>query len=564
MSRKLSVKQKTVGDKAEAALSENTRPVSRAVPDPPGELSSDAERKLRQSEIRYRRLFQSAKDGIIILDANTRKIIDANEFMSDLVGVEPEGLLGKELFEIGMFKDIKANKEAFRELQRTGYLRHDHLPVQSQSDEIIEVEFIANTYMEGELLVAQCNVRDISERAALERQIARQAELLAKESRRKDEFLAMLSHELRNPLAAILSALNLLKLEGNEGDDLKPSQAREIIARQIGNLTSLINDLLEVSRVLSGRIRLNKQPLNICQVLKFAVDSVTPLIKQRQHKLTLDLCPDGIMVVADAARIEQIFINLLNNAAKYSPYGSNITLRCNQPAGENFVEVVVSDTGVGIDPSLLTHIFELFMQADHSLDRAAGGLGVGLSLAHQLVSMHGGTIRATSEGLGKGSQFTVRLPAENESKKLPPTPVEKAPLVQGSLEKEGRRVLVVDDNVDMVTMLAGVLRYKGYSVKTAYTGPEGVETAHDWRPEIVLLDIGLPGLDGYEVARRLRKDKVTKSARVIALSGYGRDSDIAQAHEAGFDAHMVKPCDFDELEKVMTKVPEEPSVVLAK
>jgi PAS domain S-box-containing protein len=389
---------------------------------------------------------------------------------------------------------------------------------------------------------------DVTEQREMEHRIKDQAAQLADESRRKDEFLAMLSHELRNPLAPIRSAVHLLHMHERGSGNRIQQQAREIIERQVGNLTKLVSDLLEVSRVVSGRIRLDQQIVDLNQVVRHATETVKPLIEQRQHDLVLNLCAEPTWVNADTTRLEEVFINLLNNAAKYTDEGGRIEVHCEHAGSQ--VQVRVRDNGVGIDKELLPRIFDLFTQADRSLARSAGGLGIGLSLAQRLVAMHGGTLEADSPPRGRtdhGSEFIVTLPRT------------RAPKVQQSAEpgaeivspRNGIRVLVVDDNIDQVTMLSDSLRHVGYNVQGAHTGPEGLEMALQWRPDIVLLDIGLPGLDGYEVARRLRSDPHTKSMRLIAFSGYARDTDIALAHEAGFDAHLSKPLAFDDLEKVI-------------
>jgi len=506
-----------------------------------------ADQNLRDSEVRYRRLFQTAKDGILILDANTGKIIDANAFMSGLVGLEPEQLLGKELYEIGMFKDIDENKQAFRELQQNRYIRYDHLPVQNQRGERVEVEFVANVYHEDHTLVAQCNVRDIAPRVAMEKKIIAQAEALAEESRRKDQFLAMLSHELRNPLAPIRSATHLLKLQEHGSENFIQKQAREVIERQVANLTRLVSDLLEVSRVVSGRIRLNPTIVDMNQVVRHAIETARPLIELRKHEMTLKLCSDPVWANADPTRMEEVFVNLLNNAAKYTPKGGRIELHCEHH--QNHALVRVRDNGIGIEADMLRNgrIFELFTQADRSLDHAAGGLGIGLSLVHRIVQMHAGTVEAQSDGPGKGSEFIVRLPLV-----AAPGVEHSPPAEESSGERpDGMRVLVVDDNTDACTLLSHALRGKGYGVQVAHTGPDGLRVAQQWRPDVLLLDIGLPGLDGYEIARRLRAEKTTSEMRVIAMTGYGRDTDIKLAREAGFDAHLTKPFDFDEMVKLM-------------
>jgi PAS domain S-box-containing protein len=512
-----------------------------------------AERAVRESEVRYRRVFEAAKDGILILDAVTGKILDANSFMSGLTGLDHGDLLGKELHEIGLFQDVEENKDAFRQLQRAGYVRHEHLPIQNRRGEKVEIEMVANVYEEDGRSVAQCNVRDISERAAMQRKIAEQAEALAGESRRKDEFLAMLSHELRNPLAPIRSAVHLLRMQERAGsENLLQKQAHEVIERQVASLTKLVSDLLEVSRVVSGRVRLDRHVVDVNQILRHAVETTAPLFEQHRHTLDLRL-GEPAWVDADPTRLEEVFINVLNNAAKYTPDGGRIEVSCLRPHAANHVRVGVRDNGVGIDQNLLRggRIFDLFTQADRSLDRAAGGLGIGLSLAHRLMQLHGGTIEAQSppEGQASGSEFVIKLPV------VPPPVALRIEEDRGTSEPAGDRlrVLVVDDNIDLVMMLSSSLRHAGHSVQSAYTGPDGLKVARMWRPEVVLLDIGLPGLDGYEVARRLRADGVGPEGRprILAMTGYGRDSDRALAREAGFDGHLVKPVDFDDLERMM-------------
>lgn len=511
-----------------------------------------AQQALRDSEVRYRRLFQSAQDGILILDAQTGRIIDANAFMSALLGLEPGELVGKELHEIGLPHDTGANKRAFRELQENGYIRYDHLPLQNRRGETVPVEFVSNVYYENQRPLARCNVRDISQRSRLEQQIARQVEALTDESRRKDEFLAMLSHELRNPLAPIRAAMQLLKLEERGSENLSRRQVREIIERQLANLTKLISDLLEVSRVVNGRIRLHQQAVDLNQVVRHALETAQPLIEQRRHELLVNVGSDPVWVSADATRLEEIFVNLLDNAAKYTNPGGRIEVCCEHAGEQNHAQVRVRDNGVGIDEKLLPQIFDLFTQADRSLDRAAGGLGIGLSLAQRLVALHSGSIEAHSPppGQSRGSEFVVRLPRIL----APEQPTLQMPAPERP-EPAGVRVLLVDDNHDLVMVLGRTLRYLGYSVQNAYTGPDGLAAAVQWRPDIVIMDIGLPGLDGYEVARRLRSDLTLCSGaekmRLIALTGYGRHTDIALAREAGFDAHLTKPYELDDLEKLL-------------
>ncbi|MBA3504769.1 MAG: response regulator [Betaproteobacteria bacterium] len=396
---------------------------------------------------------------------------------------------------------------------------------------------------------------DVTEQREMANKITQQAEQLAGESRRKDEFLAMLSHELRNPLAPIRSAVHLLRMHERGNQNAIQQKAREIIERQVANLTKLVGDLLEVSRVVSGRIHLDLTTLDLSQVVKHAVETATPLINQHKHELVLHLCDEPIWTNVDATRMEEVLINLLNNAAKFTPDGGRIEVWCEGIPDDKVVQVRVRDNGMGIDEKLLPRIFDLFTQADRSLARSAGGLGIGLSLAHRLVELHGGTIEARSppKGCGVGSEFIVKL-----AMTASPVAAAQVPPDEAEPARNGMKVLIVDDNIDQVTMLAGALRMTGYAVQSAHTGTDGLKVSQQWRPDVVLLDIGLPGMDGYDVARRLRTMPLDEAdggetfrVRIIAVTGYGRDSDIARAREAGFDAHLVKPYEFDALEKLL-------------
>ena len=350
-----------------------------------------AEVAVQTSEVRYRRLFQTAKDGILILDANTLKIIDANPFMTELLGYTHDEFLGKELWEIGLFGDKQASQAAYRELQEKGYIRYDHLPLETKHGKRAEVEFVSNVYQVDHRPIAQCNIRDISERSRLERQTKEQAAALSDLHRRKDEFLAMLSHELRNPLAPILNAVQLLRLQKNENQ--LQQQARTIIERQVGQLTRLVDDLMEVSRITTGRIQLRQERVAVSGIVERAVETARPLMDQRRHELTVSLPPQPIWLYADAARLEQVVVNLLTNAAKYTDEGGHIWLTVQQEGDECVLRV--RDTGVGIAPELLPRIFDLFTQAERSLDRSQGGLGIGLAWCNGWWKCTGGGWRFT-------------------------------------------------------------------------------------------------------------------------------------------------------------------------
>jgi PAS domain S-box-containing protein len=509
---------------------------------------------VQTSEVRYRRLFQTAKDGILILDAHTGKVIDSNPFMTDLLGYTCKEFLGKELWEIGLFTDKQASQDAYRELRQDGYLRYENLPLETKSGERAEVEFVCNTYQVEGREVAQCNIRDVSERSRLEKKTLEQAAALADLHHRKDEFLAMLSHELRNPLAPIANAVQLLRLQPNEAP--LQQKARAIIERQVTQLTRLVDDLMEVSRITTGRIRLRLEPVLANGVVERAVDTVRPLIDRHRHELAVTLSPQPIWLHADPSRLEQIVVNLLTNAAKYTADGGRIFLSVDQAGDECAFRV--RDTGVGIASVLLPRIFDLFTQAERSLDRSQGGLGIGLAVVQRLVDLHGGRVAAHSS-LGHGSEFVVHLPV------VVPAGAGGAPVLIAVTEPTGPslRVLVVDDNVDAAESLAMLLQASGHFVWTAYSGPSAVAAAAEHHPDVVLLDIGLPEFDGFEVAKRVREVPAHEAMVLVALTGYGQASDRERSRDAGFDHHLVKPVDLDELRGILAAVKAMPRAAVA-
>ena len=381
----------------------------------------------------------------------------------------------------------------------------------------------------------------------------------------------MLSHELRSPLAPIANAVELLGLqEGTETETLVHKKARSIIERQLGHLQHLVDDLLEVSRITTGRVQLHREPTAVSTIVEGAVETVRPLIEQRRHELTVSLPPKSIWLYADAVRLEQVVVNLLTNAAKYTEEGGQVWLtveeerrtpvpgirsqglevgRIDSSLTPAWVLIRVRDTGVGIASALLPHIFDLFTQAERTLDRSQGGLGIGLALVQRLVEMHGGTVEASST-LGQGSEFVVRLPVVAPPEVQPsPPPAERAESNGPSL-----RVLVVDDSVDTVTTLAMLVRESGHEVRTAYDGSAVLEAALDFRPNVVLLDIGLPGLNGFEVAKQLRQQPALQNAVLVAMTGYGQTRDRQRSQEAGFDHHLVKPGDFGKVLEILATV----------
>jgi PAS domain S-box-containing protein len=499
-----------------------------------------------ESELRYRRLFESAKDGILILDFANGRIVDANPFMSELLGYTSDEFAGRELWEIGLFADRQASEAAIRTIQEEGYLRFDNLPLESRDGREVEVEIVGNAYQEDRHRVIQCNIRDTSERSRLERKTNEQAQALSDLDQRKDEFLAMLSHELRTPLAPIASAVQVLRLHDVEGTI--EHQAHLIIERQVGQLKHLIDDLLEVSRITNGKVHLREAPVLVSEVVARAVEAVGPLIEWRRHQLTVLQPATPIWLHGDAGRLQQVVANLLTNAAKYTSEGGQVVLSVQREDGDMLLRV--SDTGMGIAPELLPRIFDLFSQAERSLDRSEGGLGIGLCLVHRLVTLHRGTVKAHSV-LGHGSEFVVRLPIGPG-----PGPASPPPEVVMSQNAEPcRRVLVVDDSIDTAESLAMLLTASGHEVRVMHDGLSALAETRRNQPDVVIMDIGLPGIDGYEVAKRMRQQPAMGGVVLVAMTGYGRDSDRLLSLAAGFDHHLVKPADLDGLLQLVAQQP---------
>ena len=363
-------------------------------------------------------------------------------------------------------------------------------------------------------------------------------------NRRKDEFLAVLAHELRNPLAPVRNAIHFLKLRGPGTSDVQ--WASEIIDRQVTAMGRLIEDLMDVSRINQGRIELRRQLVPLDQVLADAVETIQPQIDGSGHKLTLMHPPLKLMVHADRARLAQVFMNILSNAAKYTDPGGQIELRVVSEAGHAVVSI--RDNGMGIDPERLERVFELFSQEESALSRSRGGLGVGLSLTRRLVQMHGGTVTASSEGIGKGSAFLVRLPlAVGAEADAPHEPASRtAASAPGAL-----RILVADDNRDAADTLATLLGFMGHDVRQVHDGEAAVQESQAFDPQLVLLDIGMPKLNGYDACRRMRTDAGGAGRTFVAITGWGQPQDREKANDAGFDHHLVKPVDIDALVRLI-------------
>jgi signal transduction histidine kinase len=387
--------------------------------------------------------------------------------------------------------------------------------------------------------------QEIALREQLEVELARRASELALADRRKDEFLAMLGHELRNPLAPIANAVHVMRMLGVENPQL--CWARDVIDRQVGQMVRLLGDLLDVSRISRGKITLKKESVELSAVVGIAVESSRPLLEARRHELTLEMPSEAVWLQADLARLAQVVANLLNNAGKYTEKGGRIGLTAERQGDE--VVLRVADNGTGIAPEMLPRVFDLFSQSERTLDRSDGGLGIGLTLVKSLVELHEGSIEAFSEGLGKGSDFVVRLPVLRLA--LVPSANGIRQIIPPGTT--ARRVLAVDDNVDAVESLARMLGLQGHEVRTAHDGPAALAAAAAFLPEVVFLDIGLPNMNGYEVARRLREQVGLKTALLVAVTGYGQAEDRRQADEAGFDAHLVKPTNQAALQALLAR-----------
>jgi signal transduction histidine kinase len=404
-----------------------------------------------------------------------------------------------------------------------------------------------------ELALMQRRARAMEEERLALFQVEAEKRAAEEANRRKDEFLAMLSHELRNPLAPLRNVVEILRRA--PVTDATVSWAREVLERQVVNLSLLVDDLLDVSRVAQGKVKLQKEPAELAKIISNAVEIARPLTRSRRHQVMVSMPPAPVWVLADFGRLTQVFANLLTNAAKYTPEGGQIELSATTLDGK--VEVAVQDNGIGIEAELLPRVFDLFIQADRSLGRSEGGLGIGLTVVKRLVELHDGEIAAQSGGADKGSVFTVVLPRINYVYDAAQKAVADPALLE---ECARRRVLVVDDNPDIAGSVARYLRMLGHEVRTASDGAQAIEKAEALDAEVVVLDIGLPKLNGYEVARRLRRSAKFADTLMIALTGYGRHEDQALSAKAGFHHHFVKPADPRAIQAIIANWTPKPSL----
>ncbi len=489
-----------------------------------------------------RRIYEAALSNtpdLVYVFGLDHRFAYANEALLRLWDKTPEEALGKTCLELGYEPWHAAMHD--REIDQVVATRRPirgEVPFSGTNGRrVYDYIFVPVIGGGGEVVAVAGTTRDVTERHSAEEAIREQAERLRDHDRHKDEFLAMLAHELRNPLAAIGNAVQLTS-RSNLHEHVEWSM--DVITRQMRHLTRLIDDLLDVSRISRGKIELRRDVIDIAPILEGAAATARAIVEERKHTLDLDIDRGRLWADVDATRLEQVVANLLNNAAKYSEDGSHITLTARREGGD--VVVTVRDRGIGIPAEKLPQMFELFAQGDRSLARSEGGLGIGLTVVKKLVELHGGTVTAASEGPGKGSEFTIRLPAAARPDASEATPVEPT-------KPEGRasRVLIVEDNVDTARGMARLLTLIGHEVATAHDGFAALDVARRFAPECILLDIGLPGMDGYEVASRLRREECCKDALIVAISGYSQDEDRRRSKAAGFDHHLIKPLDHDAL-----------------
>ena len=496
-----------------------------------------AEEAQREAQERMRSVVDHVVDGIVTID-DRGGIESFNPAAEKLFGYRREEVLGQ---------NVKMLMPAPYQEQHDDYLRNylssgqpriigigREVVGRRRDGSTFPMELAVSEFRIGALRYFTGIVRDITERKELERELRERLKELAEADRQKNEFLAMLGHELRNPLAPMRNALHVLKMPAASAS--MAQQARDIMDRQLQHLVRLVDDLLDVSRIVRGKVQLQKEVIDLREPARRAAETALPVIDARGHELTLQLPASAVWVEGDLVRLAQVIANLLTNAAKYTERAGSIVLAVREE--EQAAVVRVRDTGIGLTPELLPRIFDLFVQGDRTLERSQGGLGIGLTLVRRLVELHEGTVEGYSEGSGRGSEFVVHLP-------LAPAPARAAAVEAGPAEPRGAasRVLVVDDNVDACESIAMILRACGYEVRCLHDGPSVLPTALNWRPDVIVLDIGLPGMSGLEVAVQLRQHAQFKRTPLAALTGYGQEEDQRRSAQAGFNLHLTKPVD---------------------
>jgi PAS domain S-box-containing protein len=511
-----------------------------------GSMSAELDARIREaatSDVLFRMLVDSVKDYALFILDPAGNVTTWNTGAERIKGYAASEIIGSHFSRFYPESDVRAGKceLELRVAARDGRFEDEGWRVRKDGS-----RFWANVVLSairddlGNLLGFSKVTRDLTDRRRAEEETA--ARKVAEQANRtKDEFLAMLGHELRNPLAPIMSALQLLKLRG----DKESAHEHQVIERQVKQMTHLIDDLLDVSRISRGKIELKKVPIDLRAALANATEIAIPLFDRKRQDFEVQVPPHSLVVEGDEARLTQVFANLLTNAAKYTNEGGRIALTVRH--NKTHIIVEVRDNGIGIEPALLRRVFELFVQGYQDADRADGGLGIGLTLVRSLVLLHGGEVEAHSAGPDLGSTFTVRLPAVDQELELEPEPT-PAPSGLAAVEHSKRRqILLVDDNEDARLLLAEVLGAFGHKVKSAADGPAALAMLETFKPDVAILDIGLPGMNGYELATRIRDMPGHKKLRLLALTGYGQPQDATHSRAAGFDVHLVKPIDVHRL-----------------
>jgi PAS domain S-box-containing protein len=502
------------------------------------------EERLRQSEERFRLLVEGVRDYAIFMLKPDGTVATWNAGAERIKGYQAQDIVGKHFSVFYPPDALARNYPAFELVSAAADGRFEDEGWRVRKNGTL---FWANVVISalrsatGELLGFAKLTRDLTQR--------RRVEALEASERQNSEFLAMLAHELRNPLAPIHNAVSMLGMVTIA--DPQVSWARDIIERQTIHLTRLVDDLLDISRLTTGKVTLRAQLLDARNVVGDALEAAKPLIQARKHELEIAVSSEALPVLGDPTRLVQILTNLLNNAAKYTPEGGRMRVT----AAREGMDVVlrVRDNGAGIAAELLPRVFDLFVQGSQSLDRPQGGLGIGLTLVRQLVHLHGGSVKAHSEGAGKGAEFEVRIP-------LASNPVPSCALGEPPVQHyahESHRVLVVDDNRDSADTMATILEHWGYPARSAYEGRSACAIAREWHPQTILLDIGLPGMTGFEVLQSLRAEPQLAGAVVVAMTGYGRENG-SEIKAAGFAGHLVKPVDLNKLRKFLESTGEPP------
>lgn len=498
------------------------------------------EQTLRESEERFRLLVNSVKEYAIFMLDTEGRVASWNLGAERIIGYAPAEIMARS-FEC-LYPAEAAERGAPRQ-DLAAAMEHGSVETNGWRLRKDGSRFWANVVictvhdMDGKLRGFSQVTRDLTERRELEE--------MQESRQRTHEFLAMLSHELRNPLAPLQTSVELLRMR--DQTDPVVVRAREVIDRQVQHLTHIIDELLDASRINSGRITLANETLDLHDVIARALEAARPLLDSKGHSLAVKPPEHPVWIKGDLTRLTQVFVNLLNNAAKYTPAGGHVELEVRVGQSRETVAVHIRDDGIGIAPELLPRVFDLFTQGDRSLDRTDGGLGVGLALVHRIVSLHAGAVKALSEGSGRGTELIVTLPLF----------FEETPMTVGSdsqrLERQHkrRRVMVIDDNKDAAESMSMLFELWGHEVMCAYDGRAALAAAPKYRPDAVFLDIGLPGMDGYEIAERLRELPESADTVLVALTGYGQDEDRRRSREAGFDHHLVKPVAPETLQKLL-------------